>query len=128
MVWAGGYRSHYHPYICCKRRIIAGTHFLASSSNLFRDLKLLKLADLYSLQLAVCMYRHHNHSLPIPSNNYFISTVMVQSHNTRGRSNLYTVACRTNVRRFSVKLAGPELWNSIDINLRTFDLCLQSSI
>jgi len=35
------------------------------------------------------------------------------------------IACRTNVRRFSVKLAGPKLWNSIDIALRT---CSKHSI
>src|SRR6218665_719035 len=90
IVWAGGYRTPLLPINLLQKavRIIAGTHFLASSSNLFCDLKLLTLTDLYSLQLGVFIYRHHNHSLPIAFNNYFVSTAMVHSHNTKGRSNL----------------------------------------
>lgn len=58
-------------------RIIEGAHYLTSSSNLCRDLKLLTITDLYSLQLAGFMYCHHNQNLPIAFNNYFLSAAIV---------------------------------------------------
>lgn len=68
-----------------------------------------------------CLYIYsiHNHNLPIAFDNHFLPTAIVHSRNTRGRSNLYTMSCRTNVRRFSVKLAGPRLWSSVDIDIRS---------
>ena len=100
-------------------RIISGAHYLAESSNLFKNLNLLTIYDLYILHLAIFMHRHHTHSLPSIFNAYFRTNASLHSYNTRSCHNLHMNACKTNTRQFTIRIAGPKLWNTIDLGLRS---------
>lgn len=121
IVWAGGYKTLLQPLLLLQKkvvRIIAGTHYLAHTASLFKDYSLLTITDLYKLQLAIFMYRYHKGTLPKIFDHYFSLNASLHDHNTRIKFNLHPTLCRTNVRRFTVRLAGPKIWNAIDIGLR----------
>ena len=66
------------------------------------------------------MFRFNWDQLPKAFPNYFEVVAQVHSHFTR-RVNDYRVDfTRTNTRRFSMKIAGPNIWNDLpaDIGLR----------
>ena len=91
---------------------------LSHTASLFKDCSLLTITDLYKLQLAIFMYRYHKGTLPKIFDHYFSLNASLHDHNTRTKFNLHPILCRTNARRFTVRLAGPKIWNAIDIGLR----------
>ena len=68
--------------------------------------------------MAVLMYRHQVGMLPALFSNYFLVNAVIHDHNTRYRQNYRSEVCRINVRYFSVRVKGPQLWNSINTNIR----------
>jgi hypothetical protein len=121
IIWAGGYKTRLQPIILLQKRLvrtIAGVHYLAKTFCLFKSLNLLTIFDLHKLQLATFMYRHQSQSLPTIFNDYFSTNASVHGYNTRSRFNLRSAICKTNVRQFSARIAGPKLWNSIDRSIR----------
>jgi exonuclease III len=122
LIWAGGYKTVLHPvHLLLKKavRIISGAHYLAESSNLFKNLNLLTIYDLYILHLAIFMHRHQTHSLPLIFNDYFRTNASLHDYNTRSCHNLHVNACKTNTRQFTTRIAGPKLWNTLDLGLRS---------
>src|SRR6218665_419858 len=121
VVWAGGHLNTLKTiHVLQKRaiRIICGAHYLAESAPLFKSLGLLKIHDSYKFQLAILMYQHYTGTLPHLFKAYFVTHVETHSYNTRHKLNYRYEVARTNVRYFSVKIAGPKLWNSISASIR----------
>ena len=67
LLWANSYHSHLHKLRLLQkkaRRIISNTDYLAHSSKLFFNLKLLKLDDIMKFQLGTFMYKLNYNKLP----------------------------------------------------------------
>ena len=121
IVWAGGYITPLLKILIIQKkviRIIAGLHYLAHTSALFYNLNILNIFDLYKFQLAIFMYQYHKNVLPNVFKNYFTSNAVIHNYQTRSRFNLHIELSKTNIRYFSVRLAGPRLWNEIDLVTR----------
>src|SRR6218665_407313 len=78
----------------------------------------LVILDIYKFQLAILMYQHHTRTLPHIFKAYFVTHEETHSYNTRHKLNYRYEVARTNVRYFSVKIAGPKLWNFISASIR----------
>ena len=121
IVWAGGYKTPLQKILILQKkaiRIIAGLHYLAHTSKLFHKLNILNIYDLYKLQLATFMYQYHRNCLPNIFKHYFTSNAVIHNHFTRASHNLHIELSKTNIRYFSVRMAGPRLWNEIDLITR----------
>ena len=95
---------------------------LDHSNPLFRDLELLKLSDILSLQLLSFVYDCVNHITPDYFSDYFRHVSDVHSICTRQaiRDHLFIERRRTTqcgIR--SVQYSGAKLWNSIPVELRS---------
>ena len=67
LLWANSYHSHLHKLRLLQKiaiRIISNTDYLAHSSKLFLNLKLLKLDDIMKFQLGTFMYKLKYNKLP----------------------------------------------------------------
>ena len=64
------------------------------------------------------MYNHQSRKLPPIFDDYFIANVTVHDHCTRSQFRLHTIPYKTNTRCFTVRLAGPKLWNAINTDTR----------
>jgi len=100
-------------------RIIAGVHYLAHSSPLFKSLNLLSIYDIYRHQLASLMYRHQSGLLPSIFKNYFTTNSYLRRYNTRKKHDYRSALSRIGARSSSVRITGPKLWNSIDPSVRS---------
>ena len=70
----GGYKTPLQPIHLLQKkavRLIAGVHYLATTPDLFYDLNILTVFDLYKFQLAIFMYNHQSRKLPLIFDNYF---------------------------------------------------------
>ena len=59
------------------------------------------------------MYRITHHQMPHNLSEMFAPNSTVHDHYTRQSSNLHIFPHRLNIRRFTVNIYGPKLWNSL---------------
>ena len=121
LLWANSYHSHLHKLRLLQKkatRIISNTDYLAHSSKLFLNLKLLKLDDIMKFQLGTFMYKLKYNKLPNVIPHMFVTNENIHSHNTRNKNGYLIPSVRTNCRKFTVGYAGPILWNSFPQKLR----------
>ena len=121
LLWGNSYYSHLHKLRLLQKkaiRIISNTDYLAHSSKLFLNLKLLKLDDIITFQLGTFMYKLKYNKLPSVIRHVFVSNENIHSHNTRNENGYQIPNVRTNCRKFTVGYAGPIGWNSIPQQLR----------
>ena len=96
---------------------------LDHSNSLFRDLELLKLSDIHSLQLLSFAYYCVSHITPDYFIDYFRHVSDVHSICIRHaiRDDLFLERRHTTQYGIrSVQYSGEKLWNSIPIELRSF--------
>ena len=121
LLWANSYHSRLHKLRLLQKkaiRIISNTDYLAHSSKLFLNLKLLKLDDIMKFQLGTFMYKLKYNKLPNVIPHMFVTNENIHSHNTRNKNGYLIPSVRTNCRKFTVGCAGPILWNSFLQKLR----------
>jgi len=95
-----------------------GVHYLSRTPRLFESFGILTVFYLYKLHLGVFMYNHQRHFLPLIFDDYFDTNASVHDHFTRSQSGFHVVSYKTNIRGFTVRIAGPKLWNSINTDVR----------
>ena len=95
-------------------RLMTFSNYRAHSNPLFSKLKILKISEIYKMQLAIYMYRSKLNDIPnskIDNSSFF--NFVNTSHDTRFASRMHIPYYRTNVRKFNIKCAGPILWNQL---------------
>jgi hypothetical protein len=121
LIWASNYDSRIHKLIILQKkaiRLIQGSRKDAHTAPIFKDLNLLSLTQIRSLQIAEFMYRYEHKLLPISFVGYFSIGSQIHDHFTRRATSYRPVKARTNTREFSIRAAGPQLWNSIPNEIR----------
>lgn len=96
-------------------RILAGLPPSVSASSAYKDLKILKLADIRTLEIAKLMHQFENDRLPAAFRAYFTQQSAVHNYTTRSASKgAYYVPRFSNSRtKGSIKYIGVKVWNSI---------------
>ena len=117
-VWGSTHPSNLkHILVLQKKviRIISGRAFDAHTEPIFKQLKILKLCDIFRFQVGKIMFSfQENWRLLIAFNNLFMIRSQLHSYNTRNSSSFYTFSCRTNIRQFAIGTQGPRLFNSLN--------------
>ena len=109
--YAGTYQTHLDRILLLQKRLIRIMNyapFLAHTDNLFFNSKILKINDIYNLNLGLYMYQHRDSGLYDRTHTYA----------TRNRANLVPVRARLRITENSVSTAGPNLWNNIPNDVR----------
>ena len=89
-------------------RTLAGLPYLAHTSETFKNLKILKINDLYKYNLCIYMFQHKNHDIFRCNHPY----------NTRSRENAALNFSRTSLGQRSVFYAGPKYWNDLPASIK----------
>ena len=74
-IWGKTFQSYLKRTIILQKKAI--------TNNLFRTSGMLKVNELYKLEVAKVMFYYTNFNLPDPILNLFISNLIVHQHNTR---------------------------------------------
>jgi len=122
IVWACNYLTRLEPLFLLQKkamRIINNADYLDHSAPLFKKTKNLNIFDINRLQLGTFMYKFIKSELPASMKFDFTLKTDVHGHSTRHCSDLQIKYYRTNMRSFSISVAGPKLWNSVNINLKS---------
>jgi hypothetical protein len=99
-------------------RIIAGVKYNEHTSPIFKSLNILKLQELYDLQLAKFMYLQSKRELPQYLMSIFTPIAEVHNYETRQQNNPHIRYRRTLQAGRSIVHKGPEIWHSLSDELR----------
>ena len=88
-------------------------------NNHYLNLRILKVRDLYNLEVAKFMHGHFHQTLPVCFSSFFKENDS-HDHYTRSRSrrNYLAVNCRSARGQKSIKYHGPIIWNEIPTSCR----------
>ena len=109
--YAGTYDTHLNRIFLLQKRLIRIINrrpFLEHTDELFFSSEILKVHDVYKLNIGLFM---HDNS----STGQFNRT---HSHNTRNRNDFLPNRARLTITQNSIKVIGPNIWNSIPENIR----------
>ena len=86
----------------------------------YHKLHILKISDMYKLELAKLMHQYSRNSLPSYCSTFFQKVSCIHNRNTRMHSqNMLYLPEFSNLRtQKSMKYQGTKMWNSIPIDLR----------
>ena len=90
-----------------------------STNRIHKDLDVLKVRDLYELEVLSFTYNCINNKVPDAMKNYF--TMVSDTHNVNTRNRIHTIrdpCLKSKIGQLSVKQRGPKLWNGLDKSLK----------
>ena len=99
-------------------RIINHASYREPSNPLFYNCNVLKVHDLYSLQLGSLMHQLNINKLPKSIHSLFMKNEEVHHYFTRQTKEFHYSYARTTFSKTTVKHEGPRLWKSIDMSLK----------
>jgi len=99
-------------------RIISKKGYRDHTHELFRDLKILKLKDLYKHHTSMTMFRVKNGIIPKPLRIVFTRNQDVHGYNTRNKKNYRIPKHKSATFHKSIMHMGPSLWSNIPENIR----------
>ena len=101
-------------------RIISNSKLKAPFAPQFKKLAVLKVINLYNLELGKIMHQHSTQILPSCFNTLFHSISAIHNRFTRSiaKNNLYVPKYSISCCQKSIKYQGPTVWNSFPIELR----------
>ena len=110
--YAGTYPTHINRIFLLQKRLIRIVNrslFLAHTNELFYNSRILKIQDIYKLNIALYMFEHRNSGL----------YERTHSYGTRNRNNLIPNRARLTITENSMSNIGPNIWNSIPVDIRS---------
>ena len=137
-IWGSTYNIHKRKLIIAQKRAIrcvAGAKYNETTNPLFYQLRLLKLDDLYKMEVAKIIFKYHNNSLPSPLTNLFILKRDINVRSVSSCNDLYPKRCRTTLAMQHIACTGPKIWNALpsdtkkntSITVKAFSLKLINS-
>ena len=112
LAWGNTYLCHLEKLFLLQKRavrIVCNANYLAHTNPLFISTKILKIFDIYKLNLAVYIYKNSlQNSFP-----------RRHLHDTRFRSNLLPVFQRLTSTQRSLNFSAPSFWNELPNEIKT---------
>ena len=98
-------------------RIICNTDYMAHTEPLFLANNILRINEIYSLQLGIFMFLLNNNKLPHIFNSMFVRNQHFHNYPTRQARSFHLPKTRTLFANHIFTFAGPKLWNSLPPSL-----------
>src|SRR6218665_3735630 len=98
-------------------RIIFGPTCRLSTDQMYKQVNILKLDQICTFQTSEFMFKNQCNLLPNTLSVYFTTVSSINPYFLHNPNNYRPVACCTNIHKFSIKYAGPSVWNSLPPHL-----------
>jgi len=121
IVWAIHKSAALNDLIICQKkaiRIITNSKWNTHTKPLFYNIRILPIDKLNDLHVACFMYRAMHNLLPWYFCSMFVPNLEIHSHNTRIKDNIHSMHHRLNLRKHTIIIHGPTIWNNIQIDIR----------
>ena len=115
-VWGNNYPSNLEKMKKSQKklvRIITCSPYRAHTGPLFLANRLLNVNGINDYVIGIFMYNYLHGNTPNVFTDYFIHNRDIHHHETRGSDDLNVPYGRLDIRKFSLKISGAKLWNSL---------------
>ncbi len=115
-IWGGSHSTYLNKLVKSQKRairIIKHLGYRDHTEEHFKNLKILRLDDLYKLNMSLIMYKYNDRLLPKSLQTMFKQNQDFHSYNTRHRSNFSAPKHKSTTYHRSIMQMGPEIWNKI---------------
>ena len=99
-------------------RIIANAPYNAHTTPICANLGIMKMQDIYELQLARFIYSLYNNQVPKPLKTFFSLNSDIHQYNTRNRNNPVLRLHKTNVAARSIYTRSYKLWYDMESDIK----------
>ena len=127
LTWGSTNNTVLHPLQVLQNKIIkiisnVKTNERITYNSLYKQLKILKINDMYELEVSEFMHQHQHNKLPNLSNFYFTPTASIHNYNARSTShnNLYLSSINNNAANNAIQFNGVQIWNSLSPQWKNF--------
>ena len=124
IIWADKNNSHINSLFLIQKRIIrtcTNSLWLAHTDPLFKQLKTLKVQDIYSHQLGTFMFQYHHNLLPkdLSINDSFRTNKSIHHHHTRQANDFHVKMSNTKLADNIISIQGALYWNSLPQSIKS---------
>jgi len=120
IVWASNYPTKLlklHSLQNRAVRMVFGPTCRLSTDQMYKQINILKLDQICNFQTSEFVFKNQFNLLPNTFFDYFTTVSSINPYFLCNSNNYRPVACRTNIRKFSIKYTGPSVWNSLPPHL-----------
>ena len=124
IVWGQTYASYIDPIFKLQKRAVRAISFqplMSPSLPIFNDFKLLKLSEIFELQLLTFVFDSINKTSPSCFHDFFLLSSSVHQYSTRQASQGDLYMFKKNSLQYglkSIRYHGVKLWNTLPLELR----------
>ena len=124
IVWGQTFTLYVDPIFKLQKKAVRAISFqprMSPSLPIFKDLKLLKLSELFELRLLTFVFDSVNKTSPSCFHDFFLLNSCVHQYSTRQASQGDLYLFRKNSLQYglkSIRYLGAKLWNTLPIELR----------
>ena len=116
-VWGKTYMTHLKLLVLLQKRIVRIVTG-AQTEPLMKQNKILNVNSINDYSGAIFLYNFTRINLPTMFQNYFDYNRAYHPYNTPYRNDLHTASYNLDVHKFSIRAAGPVLWNALPREIR----------
>ena len=116
IIWSGTHITKLNPLIVLQKKAIrhvCGAAPHDHTNPLLISINLLKVCDIFIVNLSTFSYKAWNGLLPNGFNNFLISNRNLHHHRTRNADNVHYFSINTSIGRFSLRNRASKAWNVI---------------
>ena len=120
-LWGGSHSSYVNKLITLQKkaiRLVNKVNYNDHTNPLFISSRILKLPDLYTLEIAKYMYKYSTKTLPAHLQTVFIAHSAFHQYNTRNRNNPQVPLTRSKAATNSLIHTGPLVWQKISPDIK----------
>ena len=126
-VWGSATTTSQHRLNTIHNRIIkimSWSSYRSHVTPIYGHLRLLKLADIYQLEIAKLMHSFHSGRMPNTFDHLFTTVSSVHSHHTRSSTSgqFFQYPACSNFGKKSLRFIGPRIWQCIDPTLKDLSI------
>ena len=99
-------------------RLICNASYRSHTDAMFRENRILKITDLYKLQLGCFMYNIDINDTPAVFKEMFQKNNVIHDYSTRQANDFHLPKNRTHFGNKTFMFTGPKMWNSLDCSLK----------
>ena len=116
--WGTANKTVIQPLQVIQNRLIKCITFAKLKDLLspkYKETKILKIKDIYQLEVGKFMFKYKSQNLPENFESYFFNLSNIHSHNTRlnKKDNKYLPRVRTCLGQKKLHFAGVQIWNNL---------------
>ena len=124
IIWGNTYPITNNKLLIIQKRlirIITNSPYRANTCPLFFANKLLNVYDINTYSTGIFMYRCRHESFSELFDNFFLTNREFHGLELRNADDLYMPRARLDIRRFTIRIHGVKLWNSLPVQICNSD-------